>query len=158
MAKLIIFDVYGTLIPADSENKVVRAGLRELLDFYKARLKVTCSDAPLEDFLPELKTTGIYEHFYNHYGEGNLIYNPGRLKNLGRICEDTSIPVSQAVFIGDNHSGMDERSAKHFKIQFIKVPQFRTSPPSGPEKVWQKGYVKYDPKNRFSFASLIGKL
>jgi len=158
MPKLIIFDVYGTLLRADEGDNIARPGLREFLDFYKKQLKVTCSDSPLDILITDLKNAGIYSEFLDNYGEGNLIYENGIMKNLGRICEDAYVRASEAVFLGDNHSGLDERSAKHFKIKFVKVPQFRIRPASGTEKVLQKGYVKYDSQNRFSFASLIGKL
>ena len=159
MAKLIIFDVYGTLIKADYADGVLRPGLRDLLAFYKDKLKVTCSDGDKETVEQDLESVGLYNDFDQHYFADNLIMLHRRLKNLKRICFDANLPVSEAVFIGDNHVGRDEDSARAFNVRFIKVPQFRQELPESEERISHGEYVRYeDAANPFSFTSLIGKL
>jgi FMN phosphatase YigB (HAD superfamily) len=159
MPELIIFDVYGTLLYADEEDRVVRPGLRELMDFYKSQFKVTCSDGE-EDILEQnLRSAGIYDDFDNHYGAKNLIHEGRLLKNLGRICAESNSQPSEAVFIGDNAYGRDERSAERFGVRFIRVAQFRQNPPAQYEIFSQGDDVEYETRdNLFSFTSLIGKL
>ena len=158
MPKLIIFDVYGTLLYADEEDRVVRPGLRELMDFYKSQFKVTCSDGEEGNIEEDLRNAGIYEDFDNHYGSRDMVYEDRLLKNLGKICREGNLPVSSAVFIGDNFSGRDRSSAEHFGVKFIKVPQFRARLPSTHERLCQGDDVQYEYDNSFSFTSLIGKL
>ena len=159
MAKLIIFDVYGTLIKADQADGVIRPGLRELLGFYKDKLKVTCSDGQESIVGADLESVGLYEDFDMHYFADNLVMLHRRLKNLNKICHDANLPTSEAVFIGDNYVGRDEDSAQEFGVKFIKVPQFRQKLPPHAERITHGEWVTYDnSENPFSFASLIGKL
>jgi phosphoglycolate phosphatase-like HAD superfamily hydrolase len=159
MAKLIIFDVYGTIIKTDVADGIARPGLKELQEFYKDSLNVTCSDGEKKKIEYGLKLAGIYDYFDGHYSDDNLIISDRILKDLGRICKECGVKNSEAVFIGDNFVGRDEDSAKEFGIRFIKVPQFRHQLPPSSERIYHENYVKYDdPNNPFSFESLIGKL
>ncbi len=159
MVKLIIFDVYGTLIKADYADGVIRLGLRELLEFYKDKLKVTCSDGPEEIVGADLESVGLYRDFDMHYFADSLIRSSRTLKNLGKICYEANLPTSEAVFIGDNFVGRDEDSAQQFGVRFIKVPQFRQKLPPYSERLTHEEWVIYeDSQNPFSFESLIGKL
>jgi len=160
MVRLIIFDVYGTIIKADHADGIIRPGLRELMNFYKKQFKVTCSDGKKEIVEDDLISVGIYDDFDNHYYyEDTTIKNGRLLKDLGKICEDCALPVSEAVFIGDNYVRRDWNSAKEFGMTFVKVPQFRHELPSDGDRFASEDHVIYeDPDRPFSFASLIGKL
>jgi len=160
MPGLIIFDVYGTIIKSDNADGIIRPGLKELMDFYKQSLKVTCSDGRKEMVESDLESVGIYDWFDCHYSYEDTIIKNGRiLKNLGKICEDCALPVSEAVFIGDNYVRRDWDSAREFGMTFVKVPQFRHKLPSDGDRFASEDHVIYDDlKNPFSFVSLIGKL
>ena len=161
MTELIIFDVYGTIIKTDEADGIARLGLRELMDFYKHQLKVTCTDGWESMVESDLKSAGIYDNFDYHYYKGTITKaNGGRIiKNLKKICEDCGLSASEAVFIGDDFSGRDEASAREFGVRFVKVPQFRSKLPSNNERILNGKSVQYeDLKKPFNFASVIGKL
>lgn len=123
---LIIFDFYDTIVHMEDEEWVPRNGIPELLEALRddGNILVVCSDAG-EDKIRE-RLGNLVDYFTHIYGHSNLVYE-GEVfyKNLGRICEDFGITRMESVFIGDNHKGTDERSAKKYDIEYIRVPNAR---------------------------------
>ena len=187
MGKLIILDMYGTLVKADERDRTVRPGLMEFLDNYNDSKKVVFSDEIIEGVEADLQRAGlsgvfdkiyckdhcVFESFYaaqdediSSYSLQNKLFREvklkqcrGNIKNLEQACKDFSIRKSDAVFIADNFYGRDKKSADLNGIRFIRVPQFRHTLPGWQEMERTEGYTEYeDPKNPFSFVSLIGKI
>ncbi|MBS3140889.1 HAD family hydrolase [Candidatus Woesearchaeota archaeon] len=175
MVKLIILDVYGTILKSDGRlDGAVRPGLEQFMDFYRPAKIVVFTDADLERITADLQVSGLTGKFDGVYHSEHLVselrykhlHSPvlrkaamrlrGNVKDLGRVCKDFSIPKRSAIYIGDNFHGRDIKSAELNKIRFIRVPQFRTNIPYSDDK---DSFVEYDnPDNLFSFESLIGKL
>lgn len=165
MVEVIIFDLYGTILKADERDGVVRNGLEEFMNFYKSKKRVVFSDGDIRRIEDDLEISGLTGKFDGIYGKELMVYisrlhgGDGWVKNLEMVCKDFSVAKSDAVFIGDNFVGRDQKSAEKYGIQFIKIPQFRSRAPDWSEKDFHRDYVDYeDPKNPFSFKSLIGKL
>ena len=53
MVKLIIFDLYGTIIRADARGKIVRPGFQEFLEHYKNLKKVLFTIVILKGFFTQ---------------------------------------------------------------------------------------------------------
>ena len=127
---LVIFDFYDTIVHREEDGArdmwMPRNGIPELLEALRGtgNTLVVCSDADEDTIEERLGDLGSY--FEDIYGHSNLVY-VGEVfyKNLGRICEDFGITRKESIFIGDNHSGTDERSAERYGIEYIKVPNAR---------------------------------
>ncbi|MBI2545054.1 MAG: HAD family hydrolase [Candidatus Aenigmarchaeota archaeon] len=177
MRRLIILDLYGTIVKADKRDGVVRPGLQEFLDYYSDSKKVIFTDGDIETVEADLRLTGLTGKFDRIYDQRHCIAEVayhmqnekfrkiltsrgrGDIKNLEQACKDFSIPKSDAVFIGDNFYGRDCKSAEFHGVRFIRVPQYRTNLPDLDERDKTEGYVEYeDPTSPFSFMSLIGKI
>ncbi len=177
MTKLIILDLYGTIIKADKRDGVVRPGLQEFLRHYDSSKKVIFTDGDAETVEADLELAGLAERFDRVYDERYCFYEVayrvqnerfrktlmskggGDIKNLEQACRDFSIPKSDAVFIGDNFYGRDRKSAEFHGVRFIRVPQFRANPPDLYTIENTEYYTEYeDLKSPFSFKSLIGVL
>ena len=177
MGKLIILDMYGTIVKADKRDGVVRPGLQEFLDYYNGSKKVIFSDGNIETVEADLQLTGLTGKFDRIYDQRHCIAEVayhmqsekfrkilmsrggGDIKNLEQACKDFSIPKSDAVFIGDNFYGRDCKSAEFHGVRFIRVPQFRANIPDWTERDRMEYYVEYEnPTSPFSFISLIGKI
>lgn len=177
MVKLLIFDLYGTLLKADKRDGEVRDGLLILLDHYASSKKAIFTDGRPDIVEPDLKLSGLKEKFDAIYDARHCIselyfkiesedlrkrmtkYRGGNIKNLEVACNDLSIPKSDSVFVGDNFYDRDSKSAKLSDVRFIQVPQFRANPPHWSEKERNEGIIQYeDSSNPFSFEMLIGKI
>jgi hypothetical protein len=103
---------------------------------------------------------GLENRFDGVYDERHCFYNGNKtIKNLGRILYDSGISPKNAIFIGDNHLGRDESSAKEFEVDFLRVPQFREKLPPYSIRLSNESWVIYDDRDYpFSFKSLIGKI
>ncbi len=175
--KLIILDMYGTIVNADKRDSIIRPGLQEFLAHYREHKRVVFTDAPAEVIKSDLQLVGLAESFDKVYDCTNCISETaygmknkkfrgllmrnggGNIKNLEQACRDFHILKSNAVFIGDNDYGKDQKSAEFHRIRFIRVPQFRQDPPSWVEQDSIRDYVEYEnPASHFSFTSLIGKI
>ncbi len=174
MSKLIIFDLYGTILKSDKHDGIVRPGLYEIMDHYGESSKAIFTDGVAETVEFSLECAGlagkfdkvycwdhcVSEHAYSTKVEKFKKYllqgGTGNVKNLSLACSDFSVSELDAVFIGDDYLGRDSKSAKLNGVRFIKVPQFRDAPPGWEEREDYGHYVDYeDPKNPFSLVSLI---
>lgn len=177
MVKLLIFDLYGTLLKADKRDGEVRDGLLTLLDHYASSRKAIFTDGRPDIVEADLGSSGLREKFDAVYDAQHCIsesyftiknedlrkrmvkYGRGNIKNLEVVCNDFSIPKSDSVFIGDNFYDRDSKSARLSDVRFIQVPQFRANPPQWIEKEKNEGIIQYeDSSNPFSFEMLIGKI
>jgi hypothetical protein len=173
--KLIIFDVYGTILKADIMDYTPRFGLAELLENYKDAIIVAFTDADESSVGYDLSSSGLINIFKRVYVDRNCVFksdvniNQERielvrlckknflLKNLEKVCNDFDIEKKDAVFIGDNRIGRDQDSALYYGIKFIQVPQYREKDPDKNTINFNGSNVFYEPRD-FSFMSLIGKL
>lgn len=177
MSKLIILDLYGTLIKSDRADGVLRPGLLTFLDYYKNTKKVVFSDGRPDFIRGDLESIGLLEKFDAIYDsedcvDESVFYLPdseekkrlldiggGSFKNLIRVCEDFSINQKETVFIGDNYEGREKKAARIHGIRYIHIPQFRHALPDYSTMRLKKEHIIYDdPRAPFSFESLIGKL
>lgn len=178
MVKLIILDLYGTIIRSDVGDKILRPGFPEFLEHYKDAKKVVFTDACTQQAEYDLQRAELQTKFNRVYDDRYCVAEQayrmkngkfrealfkrgkGQIKNLKKVCEDFSADKSDSVFISDNFLGWDALAAQIHEIRFIRVPQFRLDPPSWREKelMQGRGVVYEDPSNPFSFTSLIGKL
>ena len=100
-----------------------RNGIKQLLEAlrHSGKTLTVCSDAG-EDKIVE-RLGDLVGYFAGIYGHDNLVYKDGtQYKNLGRICREAGIRKERAVFVGDNHKGLDQRSAEKYGIKYIMVP------------------------------------
>lgn len=177
MVKLIILDLYGTLIKSDLHDRVVRPGLLTFLDYYKDSKKVVFSDGRPDSVRGDLESAGLLEKFNAIYDSKDCVdesvfylsdleekkmlldMGGGSFKNLAKVCEDFSISKKNSVFIGDNYAGREKKAARIHKIKYVHVPQFRERLPDEYTRLDNlKNIIYDDPSNPFSFKSLIGKL
>ena len=177
MRKLIILDLYGTILKADKIDEVARPGLQEFLNHYSNSKKVIFSDGNIDRVEADLQLAGLSNKFDGIYDRRHCIAEQayhisnkkfrkllmsqggGDIKNLGQACKDFSVPKSDAVFIGDNLLGRDRKSAEFHGIKFVRIPQFRDNLPRYSEREHMEQYIEYEsPMNPFSFALLIGKV
>lgn len=161
MKKLIIFDLYGTLVKSDVEDCEIRPGFQDLWEHYKKKATfIISTDGKTLDVQEILKKTKLKDKFTAVYDCEHLFEADGRtIKDLTRILLDHSTSAKNSVFIGDNFLGCDECSAFYAKIPFIQVPQFRLSPPSEYIKSFQRDWTIYESEdNPFTFKSLIGRI
>ena len=176
MARLLIFDLYGTILRADKRDGVVRDGLLNLLDYYKPSKTAIFTDGYEDRVMADLEFSGLigkfdavyharhcvpenYLRLREEFKKRILKIGGGTIKNLERVCNDFGIPKAESVFIGDNFYDRDEKSAEIFGLRFIKVPQFRANPPDWREKEKNECIVEYEePSNPFSFKTLIGRI
>jgi len=144
--ELVIFDMFDTLVRFDeSRNKLIAVtGVHELLKLLKDKKIAVSSDGEKNHIQDVLKDI-FGEYYFNPeiiYGTEHLIrcrhitaYKPFSpfqgakdsvlIKDLGRICRKHSVHPKNAVMIGDDHNGVDSRSAHHFGIEFIQVPTYQ---------------------------------
>ncbi len=131
--ELIIFDFYGTIIYSAYSNKnLLRNGIKNLVHKlkHKGKLLVISSDANVSDIVDDFGyASKLYflNNFEKIYGNETIGFDKvGKsyksYKNLGFICNEQSILIPQAIFIGDNHQGIDEYSANRFRMDYIIVP------------------------------------
>lgn len=178
MVKLIILDLYGTIIKSDVGDHKVRQGFQEFLEHYKDSKKVVFTDACIEQVEYDFQRAGLTKTFDGIYDarycvseEAYTIKNRkfkealfkrggGQVKNLEKACKDFSIAKEDSVFISDNFLGWDKKAAEIHEIKLIHIPQFRSEPPNWREELLMKGrgVIYEDANNIFSFTSLIGKL
>lgn len=162
MSKLIILDLFGTLVKANLSQNQVRPGFQEFFEHYKreGNLFVICSDGSERGVKDALLDTGLLEKFDGVYDERHLERYTGQyLKDLAQACQDFDFPTSESVFIGDDFRGIDSSSAYYAQVPFIQVPQFREISPNR-EDIRRNGRTVYydNPKNPFSFSQLIGRI
>jgi len=169
MVDLIIVDLYGTIVKTDGRLPI-RDGFEEFSQFYREQgVKIVLfTDGPEESTIRLLDRFSLWDEFDEVYTEEDLtLVDYGdfftgisyTLKNLQKPCNKFSTDPTNALFIGDNNYGRDQRSADHYEIRFIKVPQYRDEIPTWHERDSTKDYVDFDDsKNPFSFISLIGQL
>ena len=169
MVGLVIIDLYGTIVKTDGRLPI-RDGFEEFSQSYSEQgVKVVLfTDGPEESTIQILDRFLLWDKFDEVYTEKDLIlvsYDDSftgisyRLKNLQKPCNKFSVDPSNAVFIGDNKYGRDQRSADHYGIRFIRVPQYREDPPTMHERESLGDYVDFESRsNPFSFRSLIGNL
>lgn len=173
--KLIIFDVYGTLLKSGHMDYIARDGLKELLDSYPNARKVAFSDGNESIVCSDLITAEIIENFEIVYTSRNCISKyvlsmkddrikrldlnteNSEIKNLEQACLDFNVSIDDTVFIGDNQNGKDKDSAIYHGIKFIQVPQYRENLYDLGVNEFEDPNVMYQPRD-FSFKSLIGKL
>ncbi len=120
---LVIFDFYDTVVHMEHEAWLPRNGIPELLESLgdAGKSMAICSDAGEEKIRQRLGDMLCY--FREIYGSSTCFTEEGVLyKNLGLVCEEYGIQEERAVFIGDNHGGADERSAKRYGMDYIRVP------------------------------------
>ncbi|MBL7051286.1 HAD family hydrolase [Candidatus Woesearchaeota archaeon] len=131
--QLIIFDFYETIIhSAYYNNNFLRAGIRDLVNELKDESKslVISSDADISEIIRDFGYAAkldFLDNFRKIYGRETIrVDNVGEeskiYKDLGSICNEQDIPISKAIFIGDNHQGVDEYSASRFGMDYIIVP------------------------------------
>ncbi len=161
MNRLIICDMYGTLVKADKHDYTSRSGFEEFWEYYcPSSIFAISTDQEEKSVEDYLKGMNCFKKFRRIYGQSHMNELGGQiLKDLTLICESIGIPKENTIFIGDNSAGRDENSAFYADIRFIKVPQFRDSPPSNSQMAMNKHWINYEnPKNPFTFKSLIGNL
>lgn len=123
---LVILDFYDTIVQLEGEAWLPRRGIGELLLALQRSGKrlAVCSDAG-EDRIQE-RLGSLVEYFAHIYGHSTLVHEDETYyKDLGRICEEQGVPKERAIFLGDNYVGTDERSAKRYGIEYIRVPNAR---------------------------------
>jgi len=174
--KVIIFDVYGTILKSDAPDYTVRDGFRELISYYSKAIIVAFSDASEDVVGSDLVVAEIINKFDVFYSERNCIQkhvlmldNKDRLQKLGldsenqeikdleQVARDFDVSLNDLVFIGDNKTNKDKESAIYHGVNFIQVPQYREKMPNERAIIINGPDVFYKPVD-FSFKSLIGKL
>ena len=122
MIKLIIFDLYGTLVRVDSVPQQ-RAGLIDFLEKNKNKIIIVFTDDYDKERVKKLlKENGIIKYIKKIYYFKDI--DKDDCKNLGKVCKDFNVKKQEAVFIGDNLVGRDLRSTQKYNIKFIQVPTF----------------------------------
>ena len=122
MIKLIVFDMYGTLVRID-QAKEQRKGLKEFLEKHKDKIKVVATDDPQEERVARLlEENNIRQYFKKLYTLKDI--DQDDCKDLAKIAKEFNVKNTEMVFIGDNYIGRDKRSCEKFKVKFIKVPTF----------------------------------
>ncbi|MBN2454764.1 HAD family hydrolase [Candidatus Woesearchaeota archaeon] len=159
MAELIIFDCYGTIVPAGDDPNfryAVRQGFHRLLYHYEDDRKMAVfSDADKRTLDFCLLKVGLGR--LDAYNEDHLTLE--RLKNLAVVCSDFEVEPSNSVFIGDNYADRDRLSAEQYGVNFIQIPQYRLTPISeNDRKHYEKWLIHDDPRKPWSFEELIGSL
>lgn len=163
MTRLVILDLYGTLVKADIVDNIVRPGFQEFWEHYhKDHLFVVSTDGSKRGVKDTLQDSRLIDKLDGFYDEGHLEELGGQyLKNLVLICQNAGVDTKDTVFIGDNFAGRDENSAFYADIRFIQVPQYRDKLPSASEIAINRHHVCYEDPNKaklFNFKSLIGRI
>jgi phosphoglycolate phosphatase-like HAD superfamily hydrolase len=162
MTKLIICDLFGTLIKADVSDGIIRPGFQNFWEHYtkQGNLFVVSSDGSEEGVKDALQRAGLIEKFSGVYDARHLEgYTGESLKDLARICDDFGVSNLDAVFIGDDSREKDSCSAYCARIRFIQVPQFRENQPTQDARLRNGKTVTYEVEgNPFSFKQQIGKI
>lgn len=123
--RLIILDLYGTLVRTDVADNTPRRGLVDFLKRNKKERKkiVLFTDDSEESAREVLSDARILNYFNRLYSRED--FDEEGCKNLSKVCYDFKITKHDMVFIGDNGVGRDTASAKKYGIALKKVPQYR---------------------------------
>jgi hypothetical protein len=132
--QLIIFDFYDTIIYSVYDNKnFLRTGIKNLVTRLEnqGKILVISSDADIGDIMRDFGYAASAEFL----GKFNKIYGTEavrfdtvgdrfeKYKDLGFICNQHNVSISNAIFISDNHQGVDEYSANRVGMDYIIVPK-----------------------------------
>jgi hypothetical protein len=131
---LVIFDFYDTIIYSVYCNKnFLRTGINDVVNQLadERKLLVISSDAGVDDIVRDFGYAGPSEFlskFRKIYGIETVKFDivgdaVKKYKDLGSICNELDILISDAIFIGDNFQGIDEYSANRFDMDYIVVPR-----------------------------------
>ncbi len=145
--ELVIFDFYDTIMHTLYYNHhTVRRGVAELVSYLDSENVplVISSDGDEYEIDRDFGYTGtrqdqeIYpsivefqEIFRKIYGRKHLLFSQEEkrlYKNLVGICNDMRVDPSEAVFIGDDHSGMSSFSAEKCGVDYIIIPKHADDP------------------------------
>ncbi|MEA3378703.1 MAG: HAD family hydrolase [Nanoarchaeota archaeon] len=132
--QLVIFDFYDTIIYCLYNNKnFLRAGIMELVNklYCGGKSLAISSDADISSIMRDFGYAASFEFldkFRKIYGIETIKFDRAgdsfrKYKDLEFICNEQNIPISKAVFIGDNHQGIDEYSANRIGMDYIIVPK-----------------------------------
>lgn len=123
--RLIILDLYGTLVRTDVADNTPRKGLVDFLKRNKREGKkiVLFTDDNEESAREVLNEARILNYFDKLYSRKDL--DEDGCKNLLKVCYDFNASKYSTVFIGDNGFGRDAASSKKYRIALKKVPQYR---------------------------------
>ncbi len=123
--RLIILDLYGTLVRTDTVDNTPRKGLVNFLRRNKkeGRKIALFTDDNEESVREVLNEAGVINYFDKLYSRKDL--DEDGCKNLLKVCYDFNISRHNAVFIGDNGFGRDIASSKKYRVALKKVPQYR---------------------------------
>lgn len=125
--RLILLDCFETLVELEHGKYRPRQGMREFLIHFSNRASVpvaVVSDAEKSQVEAAVTEAGLATYLVAIYHAGNAAEDLGggrRRKRLDKPVSDFSLRPEQAVFIGD--SPLDGEAAKHYQVQFIRVPR-----------------------------------
>jgi hypothetical protein len=132
--QLIIFDFYDTIIYSVYHNQnFLRNGIKDLVNRldYEGKILTISSDVDISDVVRDFgysSSVEFIDKFRKIYGIDIIKFDITKdgfkkYKDLGIILDEYNIPLSKAIFIGDNYQGVDEYSANKFGMDYIIVPR-----------------------------------
>jgi FMN phosphatase YigB (HAD superfamily) len=125
--RLILLDCFETLVELTDGIYRPRQGMREFLVHFASRTGVpvaVVSDAEQTEVERAIAEAGLGTYLVAVYHAGNAAEDLGGgrwRKRLDKPVADFHLRPEQAVFIGD--SPLDAEAAKHYEVQFIRVPR-----------------------------------
>lgn len=160
MTKIIVFDLMETLVSGGGIYPIIkRIGLDEFMSDHSDCLFVIATSAgsimtkeeseqEVEFYIEQI---GIKEKISKVYYGWDMLDG---LKDLSKIAEDFNKALNDLVFIGDGSK--DEESAKHFGVEFIKVPSIFRDIMKVRNPIDSKTYAEdyANAPNKYSFENL----
>jgi FMN phosphatase YigB (HAD superfamily) len=123
MIKLIILDMYGTLVSLHSIKKIPRPGVKDFLERHKDKTIVVFTDAHDYDLVwADLEKAGFAPYIKKVYNYPYL--DEQEYKNLGKACQDFGVKPEEAIFISDVILERDSQSSKKYGTKFVQVPTY----------------------------------